>query len=360
MAKINIKTLKKSEELGCYVADINELWGDKEIETTIDFVDGIGNKIKVKRLLPLIEEKLEFIDNNKKWIVETIIEENILSEMDESKYSFIEKPFKPKKNADFLSQLEKYVRTKLKKKMIDKKTYYLDVNNERITLPISEKDFFDSLKISDIEMNLYSMGAEYDIEVAFKIRAIPDYFAEHYLEIILDSENELNILDLASDDNLEGPSLFDDEFDTDLDEEFIKTYIEDIHSKILIFEFIKAINKRNIKKIDSLLDRNFICIDQALQERNKADMKKYFENIFKSYSNYQIEVVDNGLGESERFYFSLLIKGIYGDLKDKTKMFFEKKAAIYIFGIENDKIKSLEIYEKSRLPMRDEMIEYKD
>ena len=107
MAKINIKSLKKSEELGCYVADINELWGDKEIETTIDFVDGIGNKIKVKRLLPLIEEKLEIIDNNKKWIVETIIEDNILSEMDESEYSFIEKTFKPKKNADFLSQLEK-------------------------------------------------------------------------------------------------------------------------------------------------------------------------------------------------------------------------------------------------------------
>ena len=41
-------------------------------------------------------------------------------------------------------------------------------------------------------------------------------------------------------------------------------------------------------------------------------------------------------------------------------MFLEKKAAIYIFCIENDKIKSLEIYEKSRLPMRDEMIEYKD
>ena len=32
MAKINIKSLKKSEELGCYVADINELWGYKEIE----------------------------------------------------------------------------------------------------------------------------------------------------------------------------------------------------------------------------------------------------------------------------------------------------------------------------------------
>ena len=42
-------------------------------------------------------------------------------------------------------------------------------------------------------------------------------------------------------------------------------------------------------------------------------MKKYFENIFKSYSNYQIEVIDNGFGESERFYFSLLIKGIHGD-----------------------------------------------
>lgn len=83
-------------------------------------------------------------------------------------------------------------------------------------------------------MNIYSMGAEYDIEVTFKIRAIPDYFAEHSLEMVLDSENELNILDLASDDNFGGPSLFDDEFDTDLDEEFIKSYMEDIHSKILI------------------------------------------------------------------------------------------------------------------------------
>ena len=123
MAKINIKSLKKSEEVDCYVAEINELWGDKGIETTIDFVYGTGNKIKVKKLLPLIEEKLEIIDSNKKWIVETIIEDNILSEIDESEYSFIEKPFKSKKNANFLSQLEKYVRTKLKKKMIDKKTY---------------------------------------------------------------------------------------------------------------------------------------------------------------------------------------------------------------------------------------------
>ena len=107
MAKINIKSLKKSEEVDCYVAEINELWGDKGIETTIDFVYGTGNKIKVKKLLPLIEEKLEIIDSNKKWIVETIIEDNILSEIDESEYSFIEKPFKSKKKCEFFITIRK-------------------------------------------------------------------------------------------------------------------------------------------------------------------------------------------------------------------------------------------------------------
>ena len=37
--------------------------------------------------------------------------------------------------------------------MIDKKTYYLDVNNERITLPISEEDFFENFTMDFIDLD---------------------------------------------------------------------------------------------------------------------------------------------------------------------------------------------------------------
>ena len=73
------------------------------------------NRVFLKKRLPAINKKLEFIRDNKSLIVEKIIKDNFLAFVDNDNEKYLSKPFKFYKKKEFFAQLENYIKSKLKK-----------------------------------------------------------------------------------------------------------------------------------------------------------------------------------------------------------------------------------------------------
>ena len=134
------------------------LWGKNDVDIIIEFDD--ENDINFSEAtLKLIEEKLNWIDKNKKLICKTFIE-------DEGVFYGI--------NDDIEKQLAKKGKAK--------------IGDLEFSAPLTEEEFSNSLYIAYI--NFY-IENEDDISCNFDLDCEPDYLFGHLANIELDENNEI-------------------------------------------------------------------------------------------------------------------------------------------------------------------------
>ena len=135
------------------------LWGKNDVDIIIEFDD--ENDINFSEAtLKLIEEKLNWIDKNKKLICKTFIE-------DEGVFYGI--------NDDIEKQLAKKGKAK--------------IGDLEFSAPLTEEEFSNSLYIAYI--NFYI--EEDNISCNFDLDCEPDYLFGHLANIELDEDNEISM-----------------------------------------------------------------------------------------------------------------------------------------------------------------------
>ena len=358
MAKINTKTLEKNDFYNYFETTIDKIWEGREIDTKICFSDERTNmklnRVFLKKRLPAVNKKLEFIRDNKNLIAEKIIEDNFLAFLDNDNEKYLSKPFKFYKNKEFFTQLENYVKSKLKKVKIAEDYVYSDCNEELIYFPITKEEFTASLDISDVEIFL----EEEHINIELRIRCSPDYFAEHFLVFYVDNENNMKVMNFISDDEIgyEDENFYPIEYDDNVDYVGDVDDIDDIDdfdynpldhfSEILLSnlkkgeeieetvkKFIDRINSHKIRSISSLMSEDFIYIDSE-KAKDKKEAKEEFKNIFSIFPDYKIEIAELSMVDSSKVFVYSLVNNI---------------PVVFIATISNKKIKCWEVFQYGRL-----------
>ena len=142
------------------------VWGE---ETTI-LVD--RGKRSLEEMLPLINKLVESL-NNKDAIVKALIDDGMLALAEE-----------------WVSSCEDEAEDSTK----ERRGYMVD-DETAVYLPISEKDFAASLEFDTIDIS-YDEKAE-DISAHIFINCDPDYFADHSIEVYMDSKGNIDVIGLA-------------------------------------------------------------------------------------------------------------------------------------------------------------------
>ena len=136
------------------------LWNRNDVDIVIEFNDENGDDINFSETtLKLIEEKLNWIDKNKKLICKTFIE-------DEGMFYGL--------NDEIEKQLSKKEKAK--------------IDDLEFSAPLTEDEFSNSLYIAYI--NFY-IENEDDISCNFDLDCEPDYLFGHLANIELDEDNEI-------------------------------------------------------------------------------------------------------------------------------------------------------------------------
>ena len=135
------------------------LWNRNDVDIIIEFDD--ENDINFSEaILKLIEEKLNWIDKNKKLICKTFIE-------DEGMFYGL--------NDEIEKQLSKKEKAK--------------IGDLEFSAPLTEEEFSNSLYIAYI--NFYIEENEDDISCNFDLDCEPDYLFGHLANIELDEDNKI-------------------------------------------------------------------------------------------------------------------------------------------------------------------------
>ena len=135
------------------------LWNKNDVDIFIELDDEDDNIDFSEATLKLIEEKLNWIDKNKKLICKTFIE-------DEGVFYGI--------NDDIEKQLAKKGKAK--------------IGDLEFSAPLTEEEFSSSLYIAYI--NFY-IGDEDDINCSFDLDCEPDYLFGHLANIEIDENNDI-------------------------------------------------------------------------------------------------------------------------------------------------------------------------
>ena len=136
------------------------LWNRNDVDIIIEFDDEDENDINFSEAtLKLIEDKLNWIDKNKKLICKTFIEEEGMF------YGL---------NDEIEKQLSKKEKAK--------------IDDLEFSAPLTEEEFSNSLYI--IYINFYIEDKEH-ISCDFDLECEPDYLFGHLANIELDEDNEI-------------------------------------------------------------------------------------------------------------------------------------------------------------------------
>ena len=138
---------------------ITSLWNRNDVEIFIELDDKDYHINFSEATLKLIEEKLNWIDKNKKLICKTFIEDE-----------------------GMFYGLNEEIEKKLSKKEKAK------IGDLEFSAPLTEEEFSSSLYIAYI--NFY-IGDEDDINCSFDLDCEPDYLFGHLATIELDEDNEI-------------------------------------------------------------------------------------------------------------------------------------------------------------------------
>ena len=135
------------------------LWNKNDVDIFIELDDEDDNIDFSEATLKLIEDKLNWIDKNKKLICKTFIE-------DEGMFYGL--------NDEIEEQLSKKEKAK--------------IDDLEFSAPLTEEEFSNSLYIAYI--NFY-IGDEDNISCNFDLECEPDYLFGHLANIELDEDNEI-------------------------------------------------------------------------------------------------------------------------------------------------------------------------
>lgn len=142
------------------ISGLINLWNNDEVDISIEFNPDYTNNLDFyKTSLKQIEEKLNWIDKNKKLIVKTFIEEEGMF------YGLND-------------EIEKELSKKGKAK----------IGNLEFSAPLSEEEFFNSLHIAYI--NFY-INDEKNLSCNFDLDSEPDYLFGHLANIEIDEDNDI-------------------------------------------------------------------------------------------------------------------------------------------------------------------------
>lgn len=142
------------------------IWGE---ETGL-LVDCDG--ITFEEMLPLINNLLQFLENNKPTVVKALIDKGML-------------------------QLAEYwvENGEETEDSTDEHPSYVLYDGSTVTFPITEENFSNSLHLSGMNIDYYEDKA--DISADIFIDCEPDYFAGHSIEIFMDSKGNIEVNGLA-------------------------------------------------------------------------------------------------------------------------------------------------------------------
>ena len=143
------------------------VWGE---EATI-LVD--RGKRSLEAMLPLINKLVEFLNHHKDAFVKALIDDGMLELAEE-----------------WVSSCEDEAEDSTK----ERRGYMVD-DETAVYLPISEADFAASLEFDTIDIS-YDEEAE-DISAHIFINCDPDYFADHSIEVYIDSKGNIDVFGLA-------------------------------------------------------------------------------------------------------------------------------------------------------------------
>ena len=142
------------------ISGLINLWNENDVDISIEFNPDYADNIDFYKIsLRLIEEKLNWINENKKLICKTFIEEEGMF------YGLNE-------------EIEKQLLKKNKAK----------IGNLEFSVPLTEEEFTNSLYITYI--NFY-IEDEKNISCNFDLDSEPDYLFGHLANIEIDEDNEI-------------------------------------------------------------------------------------------------------------------------------------------------------------------------
>ena len=126
----------------------------------------------LEEMLPLIQKLIAFLNKEKDAFVKVLIDEGMLKLAEE----WVESSGEAEGRTD------------------GRKSYLVD-DETVVYLPISEKEFAASLEFDTIDIS-YDEEAE-DISAHIFINCDPDYFADHSIEVYMDSKGNVDVIGLA-------------------------------------------------------------------------------------------------------------------------------------------------------------------
>lgn len=143
------------------------IWGQNDVGIGVD-CDGSS----LEDMLPKINKLIQFIDGGKDKIVSALIEDDFLSLAE-----------------DWASSAEEA------EDSTEEHECYIMEDGTRVCLPITEKDFADSLGFDGI--SIYYDTETNDISASVYLVCQPDYFAYHCIEVFIESNGEIVVNGLA-------------------------------------------------------------------------------------------------------------------------------------------------------------------
>ena len=143
------------------------VWG----EETIICVEKKTHSLE--EMLPLIQKLIAFLNKEKDTFVKALIDDGMLELAEE-----------------WVSSCE----DEAEDSTTERRGYMVD-DETAVYLPISEKDFAASLEFDTIDIS-YDEEAE-DISAHIFINCDPDYFADHSIEVYMDSKGNIDVIGLA-------------------------------------------------------------------------------------------------------------------------------------------------------------------
>ena len=162
----NVLELKDFKNDGKYSHGNAFVWGE---ETSV--LVNIKTR-SLEEMLPLIQKLIAFLNKEKDTFVKALIDDGMLELAEE----WVESSGEAEGRTD------------------GRKGYLVD-DETVVYLPISEKEFAESLNFDTIDIS-YDEEAE-DISAHIFINCDPDYFADHSIEIYMDSKGNLDVIGLA-------------------------------------------------------------------------------------------------------------------------------------------------------------------
>lgn len=364
MPKFNLKTLKKDEIFNYYETTVNELWSEKKVPILFhisNIFDDVENKKQIKKFIQeksdSIENALQWIETSKEIIGKAIIKDNFLKKikLDMLFDSPIYPDFKINKRKGFLSILEDWIKSNGIKREFQGQEFYITSWESKVDFPITQQNFINSLFIEGIE---FEFNENY-LDIHFKIEFFPDYFNGLKLLIFIQADQEgthqLKQISLIDDETDDKDDFFDEynDKDDDLEDPFSPTFFNNMMNNCVevenvVKDFIEALNSHNIKRISVLMDKNFLYINQIDDSKNKDSTKKLFDTHFKLFPDFNIKIVELGMGNENTVFVHGTMSGTYKNIKTEDNRYFWTLPVVFKALVFNKKIKTWQVFSDTK------------